>query len=118
MNFVVPTIDGEGWMKPEEAEAAWQACRKGAEGDAGQDALARRVYRLGFNHNGSKLDAVIGERDPYDKQQTVVAIIAFPGYYKICLTVRGFLKVGDTPMVGTQAVLEVEDFDPASYSPA
>lgn len=94
MDFFVSTIDGKDRMPPGEAEDAWQACRKGEEGDV-PDTHARRVYRLRYNHNGKTHEAVVGERDALDNQ-TVMAILAYPGVYKVCLAVRGFLKVGDT----------------------
>jgi hypothetical protein len=115
MRFFVPEVDGSGPMADGNAETAWQACRKGAEGDAGGvDALARRVYRLEYAHNGKTMSAVVGSNEDYYDSELVMAIIAFPGYYKICCVVRGFLKVGDTPIVGLGSVLDVEDFDPLS----
>lgn len=116
MDFFVCTVDGKEQMPPADAEAAWQACRMGEEGDV-PDTHARRVYRVRYNHNGKTYEAVVGERDALDNQ-TVMAILAYPGVYKVCLAVRGFLKVGDTPMVGAHAVLDYEDFDPASYPAA
>jgi hypothetical protein len=112
MEFFVPHIDGEGHMSPDDAEAAWQACRKGAEGDMGHEALARRVYRLDYRHNGRELTAVVGEREKYYDHELVMAIIAFPGVYKICCEIRGYIKVGDTPMAGEGSVREFVDFDP------
>jgi hypothetical protein len=112
MEFFVPNIDGDGRMTSTQAEAAWQACRKGAEGEMGREALARRVYRLDYRHNGREMSAVVGEREKYADLELVMAIIAFPGVYKVCCEVRGFLKVGDTPMVGEGSVREAIDFDP------
>jgi len=97
-------------MKPDEAEEAWQACRKGVEGDTGMEALARRVYRLRYVHNGQEHEAVVGEKDAYDNA-LIMAIIAMPTHYKICNVVRGYMKVGATPMVGLGDVRDVEDFD-------
>lgn len=116
MDFFVPTVDGKERMPPDEAEDAWQACRKGDEDDV-PDTHTRRVYRLRYNHNGKTYEAVVGKPDALDNQ-TVMAILAYAEVYKVCLAVRGFLKVGDTPMVGTHAVLDYEDFDPASYPAA
>jgi hypothetical protein len=113
VDFFVPTVDGKERMPRAEAEAAWQACRKGDEGDV-PDIHTRRVYRLRYTHNGKTYKAVVGENDALDNQ-VVMAILAQPGIYKVCLAVRGFLKVGDTPMVGAHAVLDYEDFDAASY---
>lgn len=114
MHFMVPTVDGDGWMAPDDAESAWQACRKGAEGDTGQKADPARIYRLRYTHNGKTLEATVGDRDPLDNQ-TVMAIVSFGSFYKICLVIRGYLKVGDTPMAGAGSVLDVEYFDPESY---
>ncbi|HEU5253402.1 MAG TPA: hypothetical protein VFU16_08790 [Solirubrobacterales bacterium] len=113
MEFFVPEVDGSARMTSETAEKAWQACRKGAEGDAGQNALARRVYRLDYAHNGKQLYAQVGKQEPYYDLEVVMAIIAFPQYYKICCAVRGYQKVGDTPMVGVGSVSYVEDFTKA-----
>jgi hypothetical protein len=115
MEFFVPTVDGEGRMEPDEAEAAWQACRKGAEGEMSQEALRRRVYRVQYRHNGKSMTAVVGEREQYYERELVMAIIAFPHLYKICTTIRGYLKVGDTPMVGMHDAGYAEEFDPQSY---
>jgi hypothetical protein len=113
--FFVPTVDGKGRMDPEKAEEAWQACRKGVEDDhPDSKASERRIYRLRYVHDGNEIEAVVGEPDFYD-EQTVMAIVSLPRFYKVCLAVRGYLKVGDTPMVGNHHVHEVEDFDPASY---
>lgn len=57
------------------------------------------------------MEAQVGEQEDYYERERVMAIIAFPGCYKICCVVHGFLRIGDTPMVGEHAVLEVEDFD-------
>lgn len=111
MEFFFPDAEGEGRVEPEKAEELWQACRKGAETETGWEALSRRVYRLRYQHNGKTMEAKVGEREGYYERELVMAIIAFPGCYKICCLVRGFLKIGDTPMVGNGSVLEVEDFE-------
>jgi hypothetical protein len=110
MDFFFPTADGKGSEPAEEAEAHWQACRKGAESDVGRDALARRVHQLDYVHNGRTHNATVGQPDPYEGQ-TIMAIIAFPGLYSIRCLVRGFLKIGDPILVGEHDVLSVEDFD-------
>lgn len=110
MEFFFPSADGEE-EEASKAEGFWQACRKGAEGDMGTEALARRIYRLRYQHNGKTMEAKVGEREEYYEREMVMAIIAFPNCYKICCLTRGFLKVGDTPIVGLSSVLEVEDFD-------
>jgi hypothetical protein len=111
VEFFFPTPDGGHEDDPAKAEELWQACRKGAEGDMGADALARRVYRLAYSHNGKTMEATVGELEQYYERERVMAIIAFPHCYKICCVIRGFLKVGDTPIVGTHAVSRVEDFE-------
>ncbi len=93
-------------MSPERAEEFWQACRKGAETETGWEALARRVYRLRYHHNGKTMEAKVGDREDYCDREPVMA---FPNCYKICCLGRGFSKIGDTPMVGLGPVLEVED---------
>ncbi len=57
------------------------------------------------------MEAKVGEREAYYDREPVMAIIAFPAYYKICCLKRGFLKIGDTPMVGVHDVSTVEDFE-------
>lgn len=113
MEFFFPSVDGEAREEPAKAEEFWQACRKGAEGEMGAEALARRVYRLRYVHNGKQMEAKVGHLEDYYERERVMAIIAFPHCYKICCVVRGFLKVGDTPMVGLGSVLDVEDFEQA-----
>ncbi len=110
--FSVPTVDGKGWLAPDEAEMAWQACRKGAEDQMGQEALARRVYSVRYVHNGHHSTATVGEPDDYYPNERVIAIIAFPTCYLICSTIRGYAKIGGTPIVGDHDVLGVEDFQP------
>jgi hypothetical protein len=117
MDFFVPKIDGDGPMPPDEAEDAWLACRKGAERDTGQEALARRVYRLAYRHNGREMSAQVGELEPYYDRERVMAIVAFAGHYKVCCAVRGYLKIGDTPIVGGESVDEVEDFVLTDWPP-
>jgi hypothetical protein len=109
MDFFFPTADGLDREPADKAEACWQACRKGAEQDLAQEALARRVYRLDFTHNGQELSAIVGRPDEFERQ-TVMAIIAFPGVYSIRCLVRGFLKIGSPILVGESAVRYVEDF--------
>jgi hypothetical protein len=111
MEFFFPDADGQGHSDPAKAEELWQACRKGAETETGWDALSRRVFRLRYEHNGRVMEAKVGEREDYYERERVMAIIAFPQCYKICCMIRGFLKIGDTPMVGLTSVIEVEDFD-------
>jgi hypothetical protein len=111
MEFFFPSPDGNEHEDPVRAEELWQACRKGAETETGWEALARRVYRLRYRHNGQTMEAKVGEREDYYERERVMALIAFPNCYKICCMVRGFMKVGDTPMVGLGDVLDVEDFD-------
>lgn len=111
MEFFFPSPNGEGDVSPERAEEFWQACRKGAETETGWEALARRVYRLRYHHNGKTMEAKVGDREDYYDREPVMAIIAFPNCYKICCLGRGFVKIGDAPMVGLGSVLEVEDFN-------
>jgi len=108
--FCVPTPDGRGWLSPTEADEAWQACRKGADDQTGQEALARRVYSLAYVHDGRHSSAIVGEADDYYPNETVMAIIAFPTCYLICSIIHGYMKIGGTPIVGTHDVVEVEDF--------
>jgi hypothetical protein len=77
VEFFVPNEDGDGKMATDKAEAAWQACRKGAESDIGRDALARRVYQVHYVHNGRELHATVGKRQPHYDQDLVMAITAF-----------------------------------------
>jgi hypothetical protein len=109
MEFFFPTPDGLGREPADKAEEYWQACRKGAEQDLARDALARRVYRLEFTHNGRELSAVVGKPDAFERQ-TVMAIIAFSGLYSIRCLVRGFLMIGEPILVSEGAVRHVEDF--------
>jgi hypothetical protein len=111
MVFSVPAADGQGWMEPDEAEAAWQACRKGVETQTGLEATARRVYSLSYVHNGRHSTATVGEPDYYPNE-IVMAIIALPQCSLICSVIHGYLKIGGTPMVGNQDVRGVEDFQP------
>lgn len=111
MEFFFPTADGQGHESPEKAAEYWLACRKGVETETGWQALPKRVYRLNYRHNGKTMEARVGECEDYYEQERVMAIIAFPGCYKICCLFRGFLKIGDTPMVGLHDVFQAEDFD-------
>lgn len=106
----MPKVDGAGPMPTDEAERAWIACRKGAEGDVMQAASDRRIYSLSFVRNGKQATATVGEFDPYYDRERIIAIIEIGGVYKICCAVRGFLKVGDTPMVGVGSAFDVKDF--------
>lgn len=96
------------------AEEAWQGCRKGVEQEHNAEASRRRVYRLRFRHDSEEHEVTVGKRSFYD-HDLVVAIVELPGVYKVCHVRRGLLGTGDTPMVGSHAVLEIEDFDPTSY---
>jgi hypothetical protein len=79
----------------------------------GRDALARRVHSIAYTHNGRDHTATVGEHDAdFYPDETVMAIIAFPDVYLICSTVHGYLKVGETPMVGKGSVHRIEHFAP------
>lgn len=104
-------------MDPGHAEILWQACRKGSERDTGQEALARRVYRLSCRHDGADVTATVGEPWP-GNGELVMAIIAFPQMYSIRCLFRGFLQSGDPICIARHDVDGVEDFDaPASLAP-
>jgi hypothetical protein len=109
MDFFFPDPEG-GNFEPDRAEEMWQATRTGAESDVGRDALARRVYKLDYVHNGRDFSAVVGERDAYDND-LIMAIVAFPGLYSIRCRVRGFFTSGEPIIVGEPDVRHVEDFD-------
>lgn len=97
-------------MSAGHAETLWQACRRGSERETGQEALARRVYRLSYRHGDVDLTATVGE--PWARNgELVMAIIAFPEMYSIRCLFRGFLKSGDPIAVGRHDVDGVEDFD-------
>lgn len=115
MEFFVPTVSGDGHMPPDEAEEAWNVCRKGAQQDMGRDdTLARRVFRLRYGHNGRVMDAVVGQREQYYDRELVMAIIAFPNCYVISGKERGYSTVGSPMIVGLHDVRHVEDFGPAA----
>ncbi len=100
-------------MPVDEAEQAWIACRKGVEGELGGGASDRRIYSIRYQHNGKTLTATVGKLDPYDDRERVMAIIEAGAVYKICCAVRGFVKIGDTPMAGAGSVIAVEYFGDA-----
>ena len=110
IEFFFPNAEGTGSAKPAKAETLWQACRKSSERDTGQEALARRVYRLSYRHEGDDVTATVG--DPWAHNgELVMAIIAFPEMYSIRCLFRGFLQSGDPIAVGRHDVIAVEDFD-------
>jgi len=110
IEFFFPNAEGTGVAKPDQAEVLWQACRKSSERDTGQEALARRVYRLSYSHDGADVTATVGR--PWTANgELVMAIIAFPEMYSIRCLFRGFLKSGDPIAVGRHDVIRVEDFD-------
>ena len=99
IEFFFPNAEGTGNAKPGHAETLWQACRKSSERDTGQEALARRVYRLSYTPDGDEVTATVGE--PWSASgELVMAIIAFPEMYSIRCLFRGFLKSGDPICVG------------------
>ena len=110
IEFFFPNAEGTGNAKPGHAETLWQACRRSSEHDTGQEALARRVYRLSYMHDGADVTATVGQ--PWTGNgQLVMAIIAFPRMYSIRCLFRGFLQAGDPIAVGRHDVIRVEDFD-------
>jgi hypothetical protein len=110
IEFFFPNAEGTGHAKPGHAETLWQACRKSSEHDTGREALARRVYRLSYTHDGEDVTATVGE--PWAANgELVMAIIAFPEMYAIRCLFRGFLQSGDPISVGRHDVIRVEDFD-------
>jgi hypothetical protein len=112
MQFYVPTVDGSEHMVPGEDEKQLQACRKEAELSVGRSALARRVYRLEYEHDGKSMNAQVGEPlRAYCDCELVMAIIAFPDCYKICCVVNGYLEVAATPIVELRDTIDAEDFD-------
>lgn len=110
IEFFFPNAEGTGNAKPGHAETLWQACRRSSEHDTGQEALARRVYRLSYTRDGTDVTATVGE--PWAANgELVMAIIAFPEMYSIRCLFRGFLQSGDPVSVGRHDVIRVEDFD-------
>jgi len=110
IEFFFPNAEGAGHVKPGHAETLWQACRKSSESDTGQEALARRVYRLSYKYEGADVTATVGE--PWAANgERVMAIIAFPEMYSIRCLFRGFLQSGDPISVGRHDVIRVQDFD-------
>lgn len=115
MEFFVPTVDGSDRMYPGKDEKVWGSCRRQAELEMGDEALDRRVYRLEYRHEGSPLTAQVGDPcEGYCGCQLVLAIVAFPGGYKVCCAVEGRLELGATPIVNLEDVLAAEDFGPPS----
>jgi hypothetical protein len=110
IEFFFPNAEGTGHAKSGHAETLWQACRKSSEHDTGQEALARRVYRLSYSLDGADVTATVGE--PWTVNgELVMAIIAFPEMYSIRCLFRGFLNSGHPIAVGRHDVIGVEDFD-------
>ena len=110
IEFFFLNADGTGNAKPGHAETLWQACRRSSERDTGHEALARRVHRLSYSHDGADVTATVGEPWTVDGE-LVMAIIAFPEMYSIRCLFRGFLRSGDPIAVGGHDVSRVEDFD-------
>lgn len=112
MQFFFPDAEGGGTVAPGHAEILWQACRKGSERDTGQEALARRVFRLSYRQDddGGDVTATVGETWR-GSGELVMAIIAFPEMYSIRCLFRGFLRSGDPICVARHDVISVEDFD-------
>jgi hypothetical protein len=110
MDFFVPRVDGSGPVFAEDARRAWTACRRSAELDSDREASDRRIYSIFCRQDGGTFAATVGELDPYQRRERVMAIIDLGVVFKICCAVRGFKEVGRALTAPAGMVIAVEEF--------
>jgi acyl-CoA synthetase (AMP-forming)/AMP-acid ligase II len=109
MQFFVPYAG-----HPCDVEALYQALRSAIERRTGIVVGCRRVERLYYRHAGHAYSSIVGRPDRR-AGETVVAILEDEGHgsYLVCTRTHGIGS--EKPiLVGEAAVIQIEDFEPAS----
>ena len=102
MKFFVPaTVDDV------EAQVVWDATRRFAEDSLGWVVSERRIFSIGFQHEGKSYHAEVGKPDPH-VGETVIAILESNSYL-VCTQNRGVVK-GMPILVGRDDQNEVTEF--------
>lgn len=117
--FFIPFASG-----PAEAEQLWQATKAFMEDPHGWTGITeRRVFRLGYLHDGKHLEAEVGKPHPYAKaidweafeevgeeEEVLVILEREGGPFLVCSANRGVAR-GEPILVGTGEPYEVVYFD-------
>ena len=123
-SFFVPRTLGDA----EGAERIWQKTRTLAEETHPGVLSDRRVFRLGYMHNGEHEEAQVGVPHPYGyettwdapepppyREEVMVILEREGGSYLVCTWSRGVNNRGEPILVGAGEVYEVVYF--AGYGP-
>ena len=107
MRFFVPNLKDES-----NAEKVWENLRKAVSREDAKDwqATGRRIFKIGYRHDGQSWVAEVGKPHPEDGQEVVYAIFeTFGPCYLVCTTRRGVS--GGPYCVGKHDTDTVEEFD-------
>lgn len=102
MKFFVP-----GASTPQLAEEVYQQIKEWNSKRVGRQISDRRIYSIGYNADGDRYNATVGESDERLKE-VVIAIIETSGFYLVCSDNRGVLR-GDGMLV--DGAYGVKEFD-------
>jgi hypothetical protein len=104
MKFFMPQI-----QNPEQAEEKYQAIKAVVQKTVSYEISDRRIFRIEFTDNRTRVEAEVGKIIRIDRPEVVVAIFESSAYL-ICTASRGIH--GNIPIfVGLQEASKVEDFE-------
>jgi hypothetical protein len=108
---------------PEAAERVWEATRTFLESEGFKPMESRRIFRLGYLHDGKHMEAEVGVPHPYamavdwdrleevgDPQEVLVILECLGGPYLVCTWDRGVHR-GEPILVGAGEPYQVTYFD-------
>jgi hypothetical protein len=120
--FFAPLVED-----PDSAEKLWEATWKFQEEQGGGGLTPRRIFRLGYLHDGKHMEAEIGVAHPYARkfdeaafaevgppQEVLVILERTDGLFYVCTWDRGVTRGGPI-LVGAGEPYEVTYFD--GYGP-
>lgn len=105
MQFFIPAAANKA-----QEESVYSAIRQFLGEELGAAFDGRKVFKLGYTHDGKQYCAEVGQPHPRNSEP-VIAILHEPGrcLYHICTTNRGVIR-GGSILVGEGEVQSVEDF--------
>jgi len=103
VRFFIPAADDA-----QGAEHVWTATRTFVHQQLGWEVRNRRIFRLGYHHEGKAYVAEVGQPDA--RTGELVIVILESNAFLVCTGSRGVLR-GEPVLVGHDEVRTVEDFD-------
>lgn len=94
-------------MDDTEAQVVWDATKRFAEDSLGWVVSDRRIFSIGYQHEGSQYHAEVGKPDP--RIGEIVIAILESNSYLVCTQNRGVVR-GMPILVGREQENEVTEF--------